>query len=258
MAHRVEVGDMTSSSGPRGCLAPIDIFVLAGGLGTRIRPVLGDLPKVLAPISGRPYLAHLVDWLRRFDARRVVLGLGHNASAVVDYLRDSPFPGIDIQVAIEPEALGTAGALRFARPWLRTDPVLVMNGDTLTNANLCSLLERHREACAPATMLCVEVDHPARYGRVLLNERGHVVSLVEKDPSREVRATINAGVYLISAGLLDDIARGRAISLEKDVFQRLPAGSIAAMTGSFEFIDIGTPESLALASSNVGAFVAGS
>jgi NDP-sugar pyrophosphorylase family protein len=246
-----------ASSRPCGCLALTDTFVLAGGLGTRIRPVLGDVPKVLAPIGGRPYLAHLFNWLRRFDARRVVLGLGHKASAVVDYLRENPVSGIDIQVVIEPEALGTAGALRFARPWLRTDPVLVVNGDTLTNANLCSLVERHREACAPATLLCVEVDHPERYGRVLLNGRGHVVSFVEKDLKLDVRATINAGVYLVSAGLLDDIARGRAISLEKDVFQRLPAGSMAAMTGSFEFIDIGTPESLALAGSNVSAFVAG-
>jgi len=249
---------MTATSEPYGCLAPIDILVLAGGLGTRIRPVLGDVPKILAPIGDRPYLAHLVNWLRCFDARRVVLGLGHNASAVVEYLRKNPVSGLDVQVVIEPEALGTAGALRFARPRLRTDPVLVVNGDTLTNANLCSLLERHREARAVATMLCVEVDHPGRYGRVLLNERGHVKSFVEKDQKHQARGRINAGVYFISAGLLDDIARGGGVSLEKDVFQRLPAGSIAAMTGSFEFIDIGTPESLAFAGSNVSVFVAGS
>jgi NDP-sugar pyrophosphorylase family protein len=244
-------------SRPHSCLASIDVFVLAGGLGTRIRPVLGDVPKVLAPIGGRPYLAHLFNWLRRFDARRVVLGLGHKASMVVDFLRDNPVSGIDVRVVIEPEVLGTAGALRFAHPWLRSDPVLVLNGDTLTNADLCSLVARHRQAHATATMLCVEVDHPGRYGRVLLNEQADVISFVEKDAHLNKRATINAGVYLVSARLLDDIGRGSAISLEKDVFERLPVGSMAAMTGAFEFIDIGTPESLAFASSNFSIFVAG-
>ncbi len=78
------------SVSPRGgCLEALDIFILAGGLGTRIRPVLGDLPKILAPILGRPYLAYLLDWLERFGARRVVLGLGHRAQAVVEYLEDA-------------------------------------------------------------------------------------------------------------------------------------------------------------------------
>ena len=234
------------ASEQKDCLASIDVFVLAGGLGTRIRPVLGDLPKVLAPIGGQPYLAHLLDWFRRFGARRVILGLGHRASAVADYLREHPAADLEISFTIEPEPLGTAGALRFARSRLLTDPVLVVNGDTLVSADLCALVARHFEARASGTILCTEVEHAGRYGRVALDERGHIGCFIEKDPAFGGRAVINAGVYLLSAALLDQIARAKAASLEQGVFERLPAGSLAALTGPFPFIDIGTPESLAL------------
>ena len=113
-------------------------------MGTRIRPVLGDLPKILAPILGRPYLAYLLDWLERFGARRVVLGLGHRAQAVVEYLEDAhPASQIEVTTVVEPSPLGTAGAIRFARGALRSDPVLVMNGDSFTDADLCAFVDRH-------------------------------------------------------------------------------------------------------------------
>jgi len=122
------------------CLAAVDVFVIAGGLGTRIGSVLGNTPKLLARIGGRPYLAYLLDWLRRFGAKRIVLGLGHQAQAVVDFLdRDKAAgDGLEIVPVIEPRPLGTAGAIRFARGNLRSDPVLIMNGDSFADADLCA------------------------------------------------------------------------------------------------------------------------
>lgn len=245
---------MTGPASTRGrCLEALDVLVLAGGLGTRIRPVLGDLPKLLAPISGRPYLAHLLDWLRRFGARRIVLGLGHQAQAVVEYLRAHPAGDIEIASVVEPRPLGTAGAIRFARAQLRTDPVLIMNGDSFTDADLCGLVERHRTADASGTVLCAEVNDAGRYGRVELDQRSRIRAFVEKDPGFHGTALVNAGVYLLSSALLDDVAASEASSLERDVFERLPACSLAAFVGRFEFIDIGTPESLALADRVLGA-----
>jgi NDP-sugar pyrophosphorylase family protein len=229
------------------CLASIDILVLAGGLGTRIRPVLGDTPKLLAPIGGRPYLWHLLEWLRKFGARRIVLGLGHGAGAVLDYLRAQPAAGLDILTLLEPSPLGTAGAIRFARAQLRSDPVLVLNGDTFVNANLCALLARQRETSALGTLLCVDVDDAGRYGRLMLDDSGRIKGFAEKDPSFRGAASVSGGVYALSAKLLDWIAAGDAKSIEYDVFQRLPAGDLAAYSGRFDFIDIGTPESLAAA-----------
>ncbi len=239
---------------PAQCLAPLDVFVIAGGLGTRIGSVLGDTPKLLAPISGRPYLAYLFDWLRRFGAKRVVLGLGHKAPAVVDFLdrNSSAHDDLDIATVIEPRPLGTAGAVRFARNNLRSDPVLVVNGDSFAGADLCAFVEHHRRAKAKATLLCVEVDDAGRYGRVEIDGAGRIHGFIEKDPNFHGSSAVNAGVYLFSAALLDEIAAGDAASLERDVFGCAPAGSLAAFAGRFAFIDIGTPESLQAAERVIG------
>jgi NDP-sugar pyrophosphorylase family protein len=229
------------------CLEPVDVFVLAGGLGTRIRPALGDLPKLLAPVRGGTYLDGLLNWLRSFGARRVVLGLGYQAQAVVDHLRKHPAKGLTVETMIEPQPLGTAGAIRFARAQLHSDPVMVLNGDTMADADLCAFLESHRTRGFRGSVLCAEVDDAARYGRVLVDGRGMIDSFAEKDPAFRGRALINAGVYLMSAALLDEIAAGTAASLERDFFERLPKGSLAAFAGCNHFIDIGTPESLAVA-----------
>jgi NDP-sugar pyrophosphorylase family protein len=231
------------------CLAPLDVLVIAGGLGTRIQSVLGDTPKLLAPIDGRPYLAYLLDWLWEFGAKRIVLSLGHRAQAVVDFLdrHRSSYDDQTVVAVTEPRPLGTAGAIRFARANLRSDPVLVMNGDSFADADLCAFLAHHRRTKAKATLLCAEVDDAGRYGRVELDREGRILGFVEKDPDFHGRSTVSTGVYLFSAALLDEIAASSATSLEHDVFARAPSGSLNAFAGRFAFIDIGTPESLKLA-----------
>jgi mannose-1-phosphate guanylyltransferase len=236
------------------CLQTLDIFVLAGGLGSRLQSVLGDLPKLLAPIGTRPYLAYLLEWLRCFGARRIVFGLGYKAEAVSRYLHDNPHPDLMLETIVEPQPRGTAGAIRFARARLGTDPVLVLNGDSYVDADLCGFLERHRAAGKRATILCADVDDAGRYGRILLDGNGCIREFVEKDPAFRERSTVNAGIYLLSAALLDDIAAGGASSLERDVFERLPPGSLAAFAGGSDFIDIGTPASLAEAGKILNRF----
>ena len=229
------------------CLAPFDVFILAGGLGTRIRPALGRMPKLLAPIAGRPFLDHLLEPLRRFGARRVVLGLGYGAPSVIDHLSAHPQPDLVLSYVVEPQPLGTAGALRLARGKLHSDPVLVLNGDSLVQADLCGLVARHRDGGATGTILCAAVDDAGRFGRVVLNGAGYVETFVEKDPAFHGPGMVSAGIYLLSAGLLDEIAGGASVSLERDVFERLPPGSLAAFSDCSSFVDIGTPEILALA-----------
>lgn len=229
------------------CLEAVDIVVLAGGLGTRLRPVLGDTPKLLAPVGGRPFLSYLLRWFSRFGARRVVLALGHGAADVLDYLRDVPDTALEITAVVEPYPLGTAGALRFARSWLRSDPVLVMNGDSFVAANLCRFLAFYRMVAADGAVLCALAENAGRYGRISIDENMCIRRFVEKDVAFRGSAMVNTGVYLFSGRLLDAIDAMPGPSLETDVFERLPAGSLAAFTGSFDFIDIGTPESFAAA-----------
>lgn len=242
---------MTSpTSSQRGrCLGSLDILVLAGGLGTRIRPVIGDTPKLMASIGGRPFLSYLLLWLTRFGARRVLLALGHGAAAVQDYLLDFRHPALSVTTVLEPCPLGTAGAVRLARSRLQTDPVLVMNGDSFVAADLCGFIAFHRAAGATGTVLCAMVEHAGRYGRIVTDENARIREFVEKDSSFRGPAMVNAGIYLLSGALLDTIVAMPGPSLERDVFARLPAGSLAAFGGPFDFIDIGTPETLAIAAS---------
>lgn len=227
-------------------LAEIDVAVLAGGLGTRIAGVLGDTPKVLAPVEGRPYLAWLLDWLARSGVRRVVLCLGHLASKVEEWVARHPRVGMEILASVEPSPLGTAGALRHARPLLRSDPVLVLNGDSFVAADLASLLARHRTAGAEATLLCVEVADAGRYGRIELDETGRIRRFAEKGAGGGP-GLISAGFYLLGGSMLDRIAAGGASSIEREIFMAQAPGRIAAEVTRGPFIDIGTPESLAAA-----------
>ena len=236
---------MTKGVAASKALEDIDVVILAGGLGTRIQAVLGNVPKVLAPIGGRPFVEYVLEWLRKFGARRVVLSLGHLANAVTDYLERRPADGLRLVPIIEPAPLGTAGALRFARLQLQSDPVLVINGDTFFDADLGGFVARHRSSHAAISLLCTEVESIARYGSLDLDANRHVNRFVEKNAEADRPGVVSAGIYLISAAILDDIARSSDPSLERDYLQRLPAGTIRADLVRGSFIDIGTPGSLA-------------
>jgi NDP-sugar pyrophosphorylase family protein len=226
-----------------GPLTGIDVLILAGGLGTRIRSVLGDTPKVLAPVAGRPTAALILDWLTGQGADRVIFALGHRAEAVQDWLAANPRPGCELITVVEPEPLGTAGAIRFARPALRGGLLLVLNGDTLLDADLSPLVRDHGEKGAEATLLCLALTETGRYGRLELDAGGWISRFAEKDPAAGP-GLINAGVYLFEPAFLDRLNALQARSIEQDAFARLPAGSLAGSITQCRFIDLGIPSAL--------------
>jgi mannose-1-phosphate guanylyltransferase len=228
-------------------IADLDIVVLAGGLGTRLRDVLPETPKILAPVGGRPFLDHLLQWLIRQGARRVVLSLGYRARDVQAYLETHSFAPLQIQPLIESEPLGTGGAVAFALPFLQSDPVLVINGDTFVDGDLNAFLAAHRDSGADASILCAEVENAGRYGRLEIDAAGRVRRFAEKDPAASGPAWINAGIYLFGPRVLEKITALKKGSLERDILEQMPPGSIAAFRAQGRFLDIGTPETLALA-----------
>lgn len=236
----------------RDCLKDIDVVVLAGGLGTRLAPVLSDRPKLLAPVGGAPYLEFLLSWLGRFGANRIILSLGHLADRVVDYLDAHPVTGMTIEPVIETSPLGTAGGIANVVSRLRSDPVLVMNGDSFVDADLCAFIESHRGSNAQGSLLCTEVADTARYGTVERDEQGFLARFLEKDPQRAGVGTINAGVYLLGAPILERISALGSGSVEKDVFEKMEPGLLHTYSGRFRFLDIGTPEDLERAPSVLG------
>lgn len=239
---------------PAPCLEDIDVVILAGGLGTRIRDALGDTPKLLAPIGGTAFLDLLIRRLQSCRVRRLVLGLGHLAEKVQGHLEANPPVGIDVVTAVEPEPLGTAGAIRFVRPHINTDPAMIMNGDSFFSADMCEFAAAHRASGSDASILCATVDDTARYGRLDISGDGRVRGFLEKDPERPGPGIINAGVYLFSAAMLDTIDGLPGPSLERDVFEKLPPGTLNAVTGSGVFIDIGTVDDLARAAGVLAPF----
>ena len=223
----------------------IDVAILAGGLGTRLRDVLPAAPKVLAPVNGRPFLAHLLDRLAAQGARRVVLCLGYRAQDVTDYLAANSFAPLATHSVVEPEPLGTGGAVAFARPWLASDPVMVLNGDTFVEADLNQFLRSHRASGAEASILCAHVPDAGRYGKIEIDSHDRLVRFEEKGAAGP--AWINAGFYLFGSRAMDRIGALHKGSLERDVLEKMPPGSIHAFRADGRFLDIGTPATLALA-----------
>jgi mannose-1-phosphate guanylyltransferase len=221
------------------------VFVLAGGLGTRLRPQFGDVPKSIAPVAGEPFLAHLLRWLAGHRLRDVVLLTGHGAGRVAETLGDGGALGVDLTYSEEPEPLGTGGALRHASAAVR-GPTIVANGDTLLECDPWALeAARWREGALGAVAL-FQVDDARSRGRVEL-DGDRIARFVEKDASFTGAAWVNGGLYAFSPVLWRILPKGVS-SLERDVLPRLAEqGRLVGVRVSGAFHDIGTPESWAAA-----------
>jgi D-glycero-alpha-D-manno-heptose 1-phosphate guanylyltransferase len=230
--------------------ADVTAAILAGGLGTRLRSVVADRPKVLADVAGRPFLARLLDQIARSGVSEVVLLLGFGADQVRNAFGDH-YARMRLTYSTEPSPLGTAGAVRLAQPLLTEETVLLMNGDSYCDLDLAAFREFHGNRGGVSVAL-VHVDNASRYGSVQIGENDRLVKFDEKDPAPKP-GWINAGVYLIDRGLIDTILPDQSSSFERDF---LPAQVAVDQVHGFrcegKFIDIGTPESYAAAEAFFG------
>lgn len=223
----------------------LNVAVLAGGLGTRLRSVIPDRPKALAQVHGRPFIAYLLDQLSAAGFSSVLLCTGHFGQQIEDAF-GATYGSLQISYSRESRALGTGGALRLARRFLISDPVLVMNGDSFCAADLRAFWNRHCTRGANATMLLTQVADTGRYGSVKVDSDGTVTRFSEKASGDS--GLINAGVYLLSRRIIDSIAEDAEVSLEYDVFPNLVRqGLLSGYAVAGRFLDIGTPEDLAAA-----------
>jgi NDP-sugar pyrophosphorylase family protein len=227
---------------PATCLNDIDLVILAGGFGTRLRPVVPDRPKALALVDGVPFLRRYLDWMGGFGARRVILALGFQAEMVKDFVKSEDWHGMGIESSVETEPLGTGGAVRAVLPLIRAQTALVANGDSFTRVDVCRFVDFHRRKRARVSLLLTWQPDAARFARVETGEDDAVAGFHEK-PSDAAGGYINAGLYLMSREAIGEIPAGRPVSIEKDVFPKFCGHGFYGMKGEFPFIDIGTPES---------------
>jgi NDP-sugar pyrophosphorylase family protein len=219
-------------------------LILAGGKGTRLRPLTVYTPKPVVPICNRPFLLYQIDTLRRAGVTNITLSLSYQPNKIEQQLGDGSDFGVKINYTVEPQPMGTAGAYKFAQELIR-EPTVVFNGDIVTDLELKSVIRRHNERKAAATIVLAPVENPSAYGLVETHEDGRVKRFLEKPKADEITCnTINAGTYILDPKVLDYVPEGENYSFEYGVFPALlEAGETfyAHVPEDAYWIDIGTP-----------------
>jgi mannose-1-phosphate guanylyltransferase len=221
----------------------VQALVLAGGEGTRLRPLTSTIPKPVVPLCGRPFISYMIEWLRGHGVDDVILACGFMADGVRAVIGDGASLGVSLRYVEEPEPLGTGGALKYAEDLLQ-DRFLMLNGDVLTDIDLSAQLAQHERTGARATLALVPVEEPSAYGVIKCGPDHAVEQFIEKPPPGEAPTNlINAGAYVLERSVLDEMApAGTNISIERDVFPRLIGDGLFGYVASGYWLDIGTPE----------------
>ena len=221
-------------------------LILAGGFGTRLRPLTLEVPKPIVPIFDRPFLYYQIDLLRQVpDIDEVILSLNYRPERIEARVGDGTEAGLPVRYRVEPHPLGTGGAIKFASQGV-DETVLVLNGDVLTGIDLRAVVARHRERRAVATIVLTPVDNPSAYGLVETDEDGNVRRFLEKPGPNEITCdTINAGIYLLEPATFDRIPDDTPWSIERQYFPSLVERkeTFVAQVDRRYWIDIGTPAS---------------
>jgi len=216
--------------------------VLAGGEGTRLRPLTYTVPKPVMPLAGRPFLSFMLDWARWHGVDEVILSCGFMSDAVKLVLGDI-YDGMRLRYVVEEEPLGTAGPVRLAYDeGLLEERLLVLNGDVLTDIDLTAELEQHERTGARATLALYPVEDTSSYGVVPTAEDGQVEAFLEKSDGDVPTNRINAGAYAIERDAVEAIPAGRAVSFEREIFPELVGNGLYGFDAAGYWIDIGTPE----------------
>lgn len=217
-------------------------MILAGGFGTRLQPVLADRQKVAAEVAGIPFIAYLLRQLEKAGVQKVILCAGYRAQSLKTAVQGL-FPRMDLKFSIEEQPLGTGGALRFALKACMENEFLVMNGDSFFDLDLNAFLAFSELASEPVVISLRRMENVARYGMVRLLPSGKIARFEEKGAFQGA-GWINAGIYRIRRGVLEQIPEQTVCSLEREIFPRLAEnGELVGCPAEGMFVDIGTPES---------------
>ena len=218
----------------------MECIVLAGGLGTRLRNTIGNYPKCMAEVDGKPFLEYIFHYLKQQGVSRIILSLGYKHEIILHWLANNKFD-LDIDHVIEEEPLGTGGGIALAMAKAQTENVFVVNGDTMFRVDMKAMLAFHTEKKAATTLALKEMHNFNRYGLVNTDDNGFIISFEEKKQTD--KGYINGGVYIIDRNKLKVISFPEKWSFEKDYLE--PSVSKKILAGFKEsgyFIDIGIPE----------------
>jgi len=219
----------------------VQAVILVGGQGTRLRPLTSTVPKPVVQLVDRPFISFMLEWLRGHGVDDVIMSCGFLADSVRRVLGDGSELGIRLRFVEETEPRGTAGALKLAEPML-DERFLMLNGDVLTDIDLTAQLAQHEATGARATLALVAVSDPTAYGLVILEEDRSVRDFVEKPSSDRIETNlISAGAYVLEREILELVAPGRNVSVEREVWPLLVGDGLYGFPSTSYWLDIGTP-----------------
>jgi mannose-1-phosphate guanylyltransferase len=221
----------------------VQALILAGGEGTRLRPLTSTVPKPVVELVDQPFIGYMFDWLRVHGVDDVIMSCGFLADGVKSVLGDGSSYGISLTYVEEPHPLGTGGALKYAGDLLQ-ERFFMLNGDVLTDIDLTKQLRQHETTGARATLALIAVDDPSAYGLVRRREDCSVTEFLEKPGADQALDTnqVNAGAYILEREILDEMdAAGANISIERDVFPKLVGHGLYGYEANGYWLDIGTP-----------------
>jgi D-glycero-alpha-D-manno-heptose 1-phosphate guanylyltransferase len=219
----------------------ITAVILAGGFGTRLKSRVADRPKVMAEVCGRPFLTILLDFVVSSGIKRVVLCTGFMSGYIEEALGGF-YKGAALIYSAEPQPLGTGGALRYALDVVKSETILVLNGDSFCDLSLRDFHCWHLSKGSGASLALAQVPDCSRYGQVLVDSNDRVTDFLEKRAGSGA-GSINSGVYLLSRSLFEDCPEGQQVSLEREIFPKLIGGPFYGYPVRGDFIDIGLPDS---------------
>ncbi len=216
--------------------------ILAGGEGTRLRPLTQTLPKPVITLVDRPLIVFMLEWLRDHGVDDVVLCCGFLAAHVEAALGDGSSLGLRLRCVAEPEPLGTGGALKYAELML-DERFLMLNGDVLTDLDLTAQIAQHVRTRATGTLALVGVEDPSAFGLVRMTPDRAVTEFVEKPAAEEIDTNlISAGAYVLERGIVDMIPPDRKVSIEREVWPALVGDGLYGYPCDAYWLDVGTPE----------------
>lgn len=219
----------------------MEAIILAGGLGIRLKSAIGDLPKPMAPVNGRPFIAYLLDYLSREGVTRATLALSYRYDLIMDFL-GYEYQGIKLEYSIETEPQGTGGAIRDALKKTKSDRLFILNGDTMFRIALSQMEYAFEECNADMVIGLKEMENASRYGTVQTDNNQRVTGFNEKDGGQQSGA-INGGVYLAKRDFLKKTGEKGPFSFERDVLEKqYDQYHIVGLHTDAFFLDIGIPK----------------
>ena len=224
-------------------ISNLDVLILCGGFGKRLKENSQNCPKPMVEINGRPFLEILIDHTSSFGFRRYILCAGFKSKVIEQYFQKKNDDNTYI-LSKEDEPLGTGGGIKKAAPYILSSTFIVLNGDSICRANLNDFVDFHESNNASVSMAVATINDVSEYGSVVINDRSEINEFKEKSDHIKGQGLINAGIYLFKKPVLDQISSGQNISLEKEFFPSMIGQKFYGFKTKERLFDIGTPQRL--------------